>query len=283
MNTYYTKIQSQKGLSEFKELIKKWEALSEHISTRALGIPIILPNLFLVSCSGTGRTHLLKLLSGYLMEKPDLMDFYGDVKYFEFMLNYCDPNEHFSEIQRFMMEVDNAAGFRSEYRGIVYIDIDEWIGHFKEKHFLNFMEYLSDNSDEWLIVLSVSDGKREQVDQMEAFVSAFIRIERIAIEQPTLQELTQYAQKLLGEYGITLLAQTEQMISDSIEELRRSKYFDGYKTVKMLCEDIAYSLYTDGFKKDKALLPADLSKFSKDGEYIQRKIVKIEKFDRIGF
>ena len=105
---------------------------------------------------GNGRTTMLQLLSEYLTEKNDLMDFYGDVKYLEFMLNYCPSGEHFSELQRLMNEIDNAAGFRYEYRGIVYIDIDEWIGHFEEKHFVSFMEYLSDNSDSWLVVLSVS-------------------------------------------------------------------------------------------------------------------------------
>lgn len=283
MTMCYKKIMSQNGLTEFKALIEKWETLSENLSDKPSGVPIILPDLFLVSRSGTGRTYFLRLLSEYLADKPNLMDFYGDVKYFEFMLNYCEPNEYFSEIQRFMTEINNAAGFRSEYRGIVYIDVDEWREHFEEKHFVSFMEYLSDNSDDWLVVLSVSDDKPEQVKQMEAFASAYIRIERITIEPPTVQELTQYAQKLLEGYGITLISQTEKVLSGSIGELCNNKYFDGYKTVKMLCEDIAYSLYTDGFRNDKGLIPSDLSKFAKDSEYIQRILVKIEKINRIGF
>ena len=282
-NQICNKILSQNGLIEFKSLIEKWETLSDNLSDKPSGVPIILPDLFLVSRSGTGRTHFLRLLSEYLEGKPNLMDFYGDVKYFEFMLNYCEPNEYFSEIQRFMTEINNAAGFRSEYRGIVYVDVDEWREHFEEKHFVSFMEYLSDNSDDWLVVLSISDDKQELIQQMEAFVSAYIRIERITIEPPTVQELTQYAKKLLEGYGVTLISQTEKVLSGSIGELCNNKYFDGYKTVKMLCEDIAYSLYTDGFRKDKGLIPSDLSKFAKDSEYIQRMLVKIEKINRIGF
>lgn len=282
-NQIYKKILSQNGLAEFKALIEKWEILSAHLSDKPSGMPIILPDLFLVSRSGTGRTHFLRLLSEYLEEKPSLMDFYGDVKYFEFMLNYCAPNEYFSEIQRFMTEINNAAGFRSEYRGIVYVDVDEWREHYEEKHFVSFMEYLSDNSDDWLVVLSISDDKQELIQQMEAYVSAYIRIERISIEPPTVRELTQYAKKLLDGYGITLISQTEKVLSKSIEELCNNKYFDGYKTVKMLCEDIAYSLYIDGFNKGKKLIPSDLSKFAKDSEYIQRMLVKFERINRIGF
>jgi hypothetical protein len=199
------------------------------------------------------------------------------------MLNYCEPHEYFSEIQRFMTEVSNAAGFRSKYHGIVYVDVDEWLEHFEEKHFNSFMEYLSDNSDDWLVVLSVSDRDEELARKMEAFVSAYIRIERITLEPPTVQELTQYATKLLEGYGITLALQTKKILLDSIAELCKNKYFDGYKTVKMLCEDIAYSLYIDGFTKGTDVRPENFSKFAKDGEYIQRMIVKIEKTNKLGF
>ncbi len=45
----YDKILSQNGFSEFKQLIPKWERLSQNLSVRPQGVPIILPDLFLVS------------------------------------------------------------------------------------------------------------------------------------------------------------------------------------------------------------------------------------------
>jgi hypothetical protein len=56
-NQIYNKILSQNGLTEFKALIEKWEKLSENLSDKPSGVPIILPDWFLVSRSGTGRTH----------------------------------------------------------------------------------------------------------------------------------------------------------------------------------------------------------------------------------
>ncbi len=281
--TVYKKIQDQNGLAEFKSLVEKWEALSDHIEAKAAGVPVILPDLFLVSHSGTGRTHFLRLLSEYLSEKTNLMDFYGDVKYFEFMLNYCRPDEFFSELPRLMNEIDGAAGFRSEYRGIVFIDVDEWRGHVEEKHFVTFMEYLSDNSDDWLVVLSVSDDKPEQTRLMEAVVSAFLRIEKLTIEPPTVKELTDYAKELLKGYGITLKGNVERVIADSIDVLSQNKYFDGYKTVKMLCQDIAYSVYMDGPRGHKGFVLEDASAFAGDSEYVRRMTVRIERVKKIGF
>ena len=85
MTMCYKKIMSQNGLTEFKALIEKWETLSENLLDKPSGVPIILPDLFLVSRSGTGRTYFLRLLSEYLADKPNLMDFYGDVN----ILNLC--------------------------------------------------------------------------------------------------------------------------------------------------------------------------------------------------
>lgn len=270
-------------LTDFQLLLAKWEKLSANMTKKPLGVPIILPDIFLVSSSGSEKTHFLDNLTAYLTEKPSLMNFSGDVKSFSFLLNYCEPCEDFSEIRRFMAEIDNAAGFRRNYRGIVLIDVDEWLGHFEEKHFICFMEYLSDHREDWLIVLSVSDGESDRIQSMEAFVSSFIRIERLTIARPTVADLLKYAKDFLQEYDLALSADAERLLSESIEELSENKYFDGYRSIKMLCEDIAYFLYTRELRKSNNITAEDLLGFERGGEYTRGRIFKISQTRRIGF
>lgn len=275
-------IKKQKGLDDFKNLVSRWDVLSRNITSVPDRMPIILPDIFLVSRSGAGRTHFLKLLARYLEEKGNLIDFYGDVKYFEFMLNYCEPDKDFTEIQRLMHEISNAGGFRSEYRGIVFIDIEEWNHHFEEKHFISFMEYLSDNSDDWLIVLSVSGRDSEEVTVCESIISSFLRTERINIEAPTASELVAYVERKIGAYGLTMTLEAKETIFDSFKILCRNKYFDGYKTAKILAQDIAYYAYSS--ESCVTLLSReDVYAFRHDGEYIQKMMLKIEKSQKIGF
>lgn len=282
MNSY-EKIMSQKGMTEFKELVTKWQSLSENIEAEASSLPIFLPDIFLVSRSGTGRTHLLKLMTEYLTDVGNLMNFYGDVRYFEFMLNYCAPNQEFTEIRRLMAEVNNAAGFRSEYKGIVFIDIDEWHNHYTEKNFLSFLEYLSDNSDDWLIVFSISDKYKKEIDNLEAVISAYLRAEKVVIEAPTTEELLSFMKEKLALYGFTLKSDAEEMLKASVELLRKNEYFDGYKTVKMIAQDIVYAVYSSAKRPEKALGAEMLSDFTVDGEYIKKTVLKIEKAKHIGF
>jgi hypothetical protein len=198
------------------------------------------------------------------------------------MLNYCAPNEHFSEIQRLMQEVNNAGGFRSEYRGLIFIDIDEWRGHFEEKHFISFMEYLSDNSDDWLIVLSLSEKSAEDTATAESVISSFIRAERVKIDAPTASELLSYVEKKIAIYGLTMKLEAKEIIFDSIKTILKNKYFDGYKTAKMFAHDIVYQAYSNS-ECSTELSADDVYVFRCDGEDVQKMVSKIANTQRIGF
>lgn len=279
----YNRIMSQRGLASFKALVEKWQKLSDNLEGRRPGVPIILPDLLMVSRSGSGRSRLLRLLSDYLCEEGKLMRFSGGVTCFEFMLGYCPPSGSFTELPRLMDEVSRAAGFRGEYRGIIFIDIDEWRDHFEEKYFEIFLEYIADNSDEWLVVFSLSPRRGYDAHNIEALISSYLRIEKIEIEPPTPEELIEYAGELLDGYGLRLTPRAKAVIEESIRVLSRNRYFDGYKTVKSLCRDLAYNVYVDGPQKAGFVSEGAVERFSKDGEYIASLLVKIEKTNKIGF
>lgn len=103
------------GYAPLRSLLKKWDVLSGNIKTYSTKAPILLPDLFINADNGCDITGVLRSLTDYLTEKKNLMDFYGDVEFFEFYLNYCRPDSEFSEIRRLMREVKTAAGFRSHY------------------------------------------------------------------------------------------------------------------------------------------------------------------------
>ena len=282
MNQFYTDIMNLKEVEEFKRVIKRWNILSENMRTKPMNAPIILPDMLWVAQSGVGKTNLLKLMAEYLSSQNNLMEFYGDVKFFEFLLNYCHPNEYFSELQRLIDEIVNAAGFRNEFKGIVHIDINEWIDHFEEKHFVSLMEYLSSNSDKWLIVLSVYSDKKEKIHNLNAFLSMYLRIEKITLSFPKTDELFEFIEDMLNQYGLTLKEDAKKLLFDTIEKLRKNKYFDGFKTIIMLCQDIVYDVFSNENIEELSLGANMLSKFSADSDYIKNMVANIERVNQIG-
>ncbi len=282
-NVYYSEILALKEAKSFVPVLKKWDKLSENMHNLQ-NLQMVLPDLFWIAKAGVGKTHLLKLLSEYLYDKGNLMEFAGNVKYFEFMLDYCHPSSSFDEIKRLITEVSNAAGFRNAYKGIVSVDIDEWVDHCEEKHFISFLEYLSANSDYWLIVFNVESNKAsgEQIKKLESILSMFFRLEKSELTLPSAAELVDFVSERIGSYGLKLDESALELIKKTIEKLSKNKYFDGYKTLIMLCQDVVYEAYSAGKCNGAVISASDLSEFGPESKFIERIAWNNETKKRIG-
>lgn len=284
MNTYYDQLMALKGANELKELLKKWETFSQNMKERPFDSPIILPDLFLYTPSGYGNTRMLSLLADYLCTRENLMSFYGDVKLVEFKLYYCDPHQEFTEMYRLMEVIQAAAGFRNEYRGIVRININDWVEHHKERHFLEFLQFLKVNTKNWLIVLTISSTEEnDETREMESIVSMYLRIETISLKLPSVEEMVDFASNTLSTYGLTLDDSAKDVLLESIKVLRSNKYFYGMHTIADLCSDIVYTLFSSTTTVSRVVTAQMLKDFNCESEYIKRTIIKIKKTHTLGF
>ena len=284
MENYYDKLMSFKGADELRELITKWNTLSENISKRTFDAPIVLPDLFIYTRPGYGNTRLLALLSEYLDSKQNLMGFYGDVKFFEFKLDYCEPHRDFTELYRFIESVQAAAGFRNEFRGLIRINADEWVGHHKEKHFLDFLQLLQTNTSYWMVVMTLSNHREsDETKAMESLVSMYLRIEKLTLHLPDNKELVCFMEEHLAKYGLELGDSAKQVLEDSVAVLRQSEYFYGLHTIKDLCSDIVYTLFSESTAVGTVITADMLADFSADSDYIKRTVLKIRKTATLGF
>ena len=269
MNTAYTTIMNAPLCDDAKALICKWHTLSDNMRAADNRLPILLPDLFWIVPSGAGKTTFLRTLTDYLQAEDNLMDFYGNIDVFEFLLGYCPASQPFTELQRLMDTIKSAAGFRNEYRGVICIDIEEWIGHYKEKHFITFMEYLAANSEHWLIVLCVSPDKDNLLHDLQAFLSMYLRLETIRMELPSDERLVAYLEILLGDYGFSLDEQAKTLLQHTFAALRKNSHFDGYKSAQLLAKDIVYHLYSADALPAQTLTAATLEGFADNSRYVQ--------------
>ncbi len=279
---YYEEITKLKTAKDFVRVLKKWDVLSANLQA-GRGVPMVLPDLLWISNSGVGKTHLLQLLSEYLYAKGNLMDFCGNVKYLEFMLDYCKPDQRFSEIERMINELSVAAGFRNVFKGIVSVDIDEWVHHCDEKHFIRFLEYLSGNSDDWLIVFNVTSRDGKNVKQLESVLSMFFRLEKSTFKLPETAEFLQFITDKLSAYQLTLDDSARALLTNTVEKLRENKYFDGYKTLSRLCQDIVYEYFSVRSVSGTVVSAENLKEFAPESKYIERATWKAERKMKIGF
>ncbi len=280
LESYYNKIQSLHGLSEVKETIAKWNTILTNLKNKKEKTATLLPNLFLNSKQGAGKSYFIELLSEYLYQTKAI-SFYGDVRFFEFYLEYIPPNAEMSEINRFSIELRNAAGFRSEYKGVVAIDISEWANHSKEDHFILFLEYLSIIDANVCIVFMANNLMEDKIASVEKVLNSFCRIRTVDFLYPPKEGFVDFCKKQIEDYSLTLDDSGYLLLCDSIERLMKSEYFGGYKTINRLCLDIVFELSSKEVA-DGVLTAAHLVDFKSDSPFIE-KLCAARELSRIGF
>lgn len=271
-NAYYDQIMALNGMGQFKDVMERWQRFSENSYKFQAKPGLVLPDLLWVSDNGIDRTGLLKLLTNYLDVAGNLLDFYGNVKYFEYYLEYnSDANNSF-EIAKIAEKIRDAAGFRSEYRGLLSIDLNEWIGHFHEDNFIDVLKFLSTMEDDILFIFNIHNYDKAEVEKLMQVLILFFRLEVIEMNLPDSEELGQYIKKEIQEYGLNLDPEAEDMVISTVNRLREDKYFAGYQMLDRLAGDIVYSVYTSTPPYNGIVTKGMISAFAPNGIYVSELI-----------
>lgn len=281
----YEKIRNLHGAGELFEIVRKWDIISENLSEKTpRDSPMILPNLLWSAKSGSGTSKAVDLMVDYLVKKGNLMEFSGNVKAFQFKLAYVPPSLPFKELQRLSEAILHAKGFRCHFKGIIVIDINEWKNHFEEEYFTDFLHFISDNSCKCLIVFSITSNDNKFLDNLEGFLSLFLRIERVDLKSPDVKELVGFCVRYLAGHGISLRKNAVRLIEESLSKMQESVQFDGYNAATRLCQDIRYSLLSHNNTNEKIGASA-IKEFQANSEYIRKRTISVSSsFDkRIGF
>lgn len=283
MNKFYDELLKFKGAEELHALVAKWENLAANMNGRSMGAPIVLPDIILYTEHGFGNYELLSLLAEYLDSQHVLMDFSGDRKLLNFAMNYCPPDQPFNELRRLMNSVRVAAGYRNEFKGVVRIALDPWIGHHSEEYFFELMEYLAAHTSDWMLVLTLAAKPDERTRNLEATISMFLRTEVIRMHMPDAAYLAEYANDYVRQYGVSFDDSAMELLTASIEKLKGIKFYHSYNTVKMLCSDIVYSVMAEQDRPKTVLSAEDIKAFAADSDYIKKTELKSATRNALGF
>ena len=266
---YYNEIQSLYGLEEMKNILKKWKNVSKHIESTS-ELPIILPNLLWLTKPGIGKSHFMGLLSEYL-SAAKLMSFYGTVKCLEFSLDYCPDEQDFSELRRLMRELDAATSYRGVYKGVLSIELNQWIHHFDSLHFKRLMNFLSSMDNKLCILFILENVPEEASLELERILAQYVRIEKVITPYPSVDEFLGFIENWLTRYDFSLTEDAKNLLKDSVSFLRASDHFDGFKTLTLMCEDIVFEICaSDTLNEARIIDQRDLTAYAQDGVFISR-------------
>lgn len=75
---------------------------------------------------------------------------------------YIPPCESFGELRKLILRIRENTGLRAHFRGLVAIEVTQWLGHENEEYFTVLLKYLYDHRDLWqgaLVLTSCTEAQ----------------------------------------------------------------------------------------------------------------------------
>ena len=291
----YEDIMNLRGYEDFKALAKRLCQLAQ--SRRDLsGVQAPVPNFLFVEDPGAGVTTQLKLLTRLLMEQK-LIRFMGERRYFEWALD-DDAFEKGGSFDRLLQETDAAAGFYSQFRGVIGIELGEWSSWPRHPGFRRLLDFAADMYRRVTFVFVTEERDAEKLARLHRVLNEATPIEMIRCPLPKAEDMTQYLLDFLWERGFAAAEKTEAAIAEFMPELMKTEDFDGMQTMSILADEIVFhacssaggvqlaSATADGKERVQTVpvvRPEHLSFITGEKGYISRHARRQAKQKKIGF
>jgi len=264
-NKYLETIMQMPAAIEFKAMVEQLHNAQRHSKEKRINIPHY---LFVATRRSVGVEDAVNIFAQYL-HSSNAIEFTGVVKHLLFKLEYQSPSENFTELARFHRAMVDCAGFNRYFKGITLIDVTAWLNHrTNEPHFQLFLDYIVSESDK-ILAIFYAQGDTQQVERLESSLSSSLRFETVIFDIPGADDLVEImASQHFKPRGFKLTNDAKKLLKESIDKVKESPNFSGFRLISQLAEDILFKQYTN--VKTGSISACKLADFSKDSPYINR-------------
>lgn len=91
-----------------------------------------------------------------------------------FKMPYIPPCDTFNELRKLILRIRENTGLRAEFRGVVAIEVTQWVGHEQEEYFTVLLKYLYDHRDIWSASMILNDCKQTLVQRFLCACARYI-------------------------------------------------------------------------------------------------------------
>ncbi len=169
----------------------------------------------------------------------DDIRFDGEVPGVFYKVNYVQPYKSHKEIEEIknIIRLTNAyKRFRSDFCGLVMLDITEWIGHEKESFFTDFLGFLFDKNDCWKYIFVVSNNRQEKSRELCKTINNILPCQYINLSENVKMIYEFMIDKIAEQYNVTI----KSNVKDELCE-----YFAQKNAEQQIVENIFNDIYVE--------------------------------------
>lgn len=236
-------MEAVKSQKSVLDVMSEWSRLLTQFHDDTEEVYSLLASPFILSTAFSELENTAELICEKL-ESENLIHFTGRNKVTYFKMGYCPASDiRYTEIRYLVETLQQAAGYYGVYRGCLILELTDWIYHEKEKYF---------------------------------------RLDVIDLREMDDKVYLSYAKQLLTEKNILSEEDTEQELLDYISLLRKRASFNGFDTIRLMCDEIEVQYYLQEGCTKKPLSGGFIRAFS-DNNFSKRYMSEKSQSRQIGF
>ena len=282
-NPALERIKQLRGMDEFKSLAKRLQRVAENKRNLPTS-RIQLPNYLFIEAPGCGVTTHIRMITELLHELR-LTPFEGDRKYFEWVLD-ANAFEKNGAFERLLDEITVMAGFHSNFKGVIGLEIEAWQNRSDSNSFTRLLDLAADCLGQIVFIFTVQMQKKGDPSELIRRMSAEMPLEVIHCPLPSADDMALYLSDFLLRRRFRVALATVEEFKALMPKLISVKAFDGFQTLDNLADEIVYHYCASSDRNtDMLILPDDIQFILKSGGYLDRLTNKesMRKHKTIGF
>ena len=260
-------IDALSGAAEFKELTRELVGIAERIKKMKLMKIYFAQNYLFAVNDGCGLSTYLKLM-WRLLEVLGLFEKGMGVTELkleapESMLDTAPLNACICEI-------------KESKKGIVSIDISDWITHVTEMRFKRLLRKMNQWQDDYIFVFRVPFLERNILERVKKGLMDLMVVRQISIVPFSQEDYKKYLDEQVKLYGFEMADDTWSVIDEKINEEKKDGYFYGFNTIQKIVNEVIYTKAKNGFLKGTD------SKVIQSGDILEILPDRMEQFEKTG-
>lgn len=229
--------------------------------------------VFLVTAMAENERFVRELARAQTILTPERFDGLRPLVYCKFP--YVPPYNDFPCLRQLYTQTRDACGLRAEYRGIVALDLSEWLGHEEENYLRVTFKYLHDHRHTWKVLVVAGRADADHLRRLMRSAAPFLypKLRQLCLfrDRTVLQQYIASRISITPEAGRVLATVCMEIpaVQDCavLEQVLTELSAQGHRVHTQLLHD-----YLQDENSLLALLNGDLPKMPAAGKLIYKEV-----------
>ncbi|MCI8553711.1 MAG: AAA family ATPase [Clostridiales bacterium] len=231
----YDRIQELVGAEEFKQMAAEFVSVAPQIRELQAERAFLFQNYLFSINDGCGFSTALNLMAD-LLEELELFRFQGKRKVTELVMELPSNDEDMSPIARVCDYVDS----RSNYYGILSIDISQWIQKLEDHRFKKLLKQIRSMEEHFLFVFRVPFIENAVLNKVLNSLNHILYTRKISFAPFSNEELTVCAARQVEKCHFQMAEEAWPVFNTRLTEEKNDGRFYGINTIEKMVDEMIY-------------------------------------------